>query len=266
MSSGNDWQCEYCGKRFATKYTLQKHVSSNRICTTAREKQLQEQQRQSDWMSEIEKKEQQIHELIQHYETELRELRNAYETRLAIQQHTLQSKEQQIEDLKVIVDKAIAKTGNVTNIRNSQVNVMNVLSEKYEGRTEHDFVLEVARKKFEPYFWDGQKGLANFCVDHIIRTRDGKMILCCTDPTRKRFKYLDADGDMREDIEARLFTEKMSVPISIVCEEVYEKIRTEIHDTMKRDIADSKFLELLNFKNNSNNTEYRQELCTLLNV
>lgn len=260
------WKCTYCEKVFATKYTLQKHLSSNRVCSVARESQEHDQQVASIWVTEMEKKDQQIQELIQKYENEIRELRNAYETKIAIQQHTLQNKEQQIEDLKLIVDKAIAKTGNVTNIKNSQVNVMNVLSEKYEGRTDHDFILEVARKKFEPYFWDGQKGLANFCVDHIIRTKDGKMILCCTDPTRKRFKYLDAEGELREDIEARLFTEKMSIPISIVCEEVYEKIRTEIDDTMKRDMADMKFLELLNFKNNSNNTEYRQELCTLLNV
>jgi hypothetical protein len=255
--------CPFCAKSFATKYTLAKHINSNKACNLAKTIHDEEQKRVD---SEIERKQQEIHNLIQKYETEIREMKTAYETRIAIQENDLRGKEKQIEDLKVIVDKAIAKTGNVTNIKNSNVNVMNILSEKYEGRTEHDFVLEVAREKFEPYFWDGQRGLANFCVDHIIRTKDGKMILCCTDPTRKRFKYLDAQGDMKEDIEARLFTEKMSIPIAIVCEEVYEKIRAEIDDSMKRDMADLKFLELIGFKNSSTNTEYRQELCTLLNV
>jgi hypothetical protein len=133
----------------------------------------------------------------------------------------------------------------------------------------------------EKYFWNGQRGMAQFCFNHIVKSDDGKMILCCTDPVRKRFKYMNPENIIKEDIDARLFTEKISLPIKKVCNEVFENIRKRIGDEleekdkdafevdrleMKMDKAMDNYIEIKNLDNNEKNGEYRAELSILLNI
>lgn len=43
-------------------------------------------------------------------------------------------------------------------------------------------------------FFGGQKRLANFFLERVIKTPDDKMLICCTDTSRKKFKILDDEG------------------------------------------------------------------------
>lgn len=45
------------------------------------------------------------------------------------------------------------------------------------------------------YFWKGQKGMASFCNDNIIKAPE-KPLMSCTDTTRYRFKHLDEKGNV----------------------------------------------------------------------
>jgi hypothetical protein len=190
-----------------------------------------------------------------------------------------------IEHLLHIMEKAVS-TSSTTNINNTTMNVkgnqtiQNILSDKYDQQTDTRRIEDIARNTLEQYFWLGQKGIAQFCLDHIVKTPEGKMVICCTDPSRKRFKYLNADKEMKEDIEARIFTQKISVPIKTVCEEVFDTICKKIEDEreVKKDafdlnfldhkkvIALEKMLEISNVGDNQRNTEYKTELCTLIKI
>ena len=160
--------------------------------------------------------------------------------------------------------------------------IQNILSDKYDEYTSHERIETIARQSIEKYFWEGQAGISRFCVDHIITT-DGddqrKKIICCTDMSRKKFKYLK-DDRLIEDVEARAFTEKISLPIKKVCREVYdatirkiEEEREEKTDAFDLNLLDHKtnraqknLLDIINIDDNNQNTEYKNELSILLKV
>ena len=50
------------------------------------------------------------------------------------------------------------------------------------------------------------------------------MRMVCTDPVRERFKYLDENGVLKEDIQARQFIDKIYPPLRIASEKLYHKI------------------------------------------
>jgi hypothetical protein len=80
-----------------------------------------------------------------------------------------------------------------------------------DNYTEHDF-------------FGGQKRLANFFFEKVIKTPDDKMLICCTDTSRKKFKILDLRGNLKEDIEARQLCEKLKVPTQMITKEIYDKV------------------------------------------
>ena len=205
----------------------------------------------------------------------------------------LMEKDKNIQELKYMLERAnktiedIAKqpkttnTTNTTNIKNQ--NIKNILTnnDKYEENTSRDYIISVGENtNMENYFWRGQKGVAQFVVENIVKTENGKMLLCCTDMTRYRFKYIGEKNEIKEDIEARNFTKKVSGPTKEVFEKVYNSIQEEIEDRIvKRDVEyDSSFLstkramanktysEIQDIDNNQKNSEYKKELSTLINV
>ena len=56
-----------------------------------------------------------------------------------------------------------------------------------------------------------------------------------SDPVRERYRYLDEDGNIQEDILARQFIEKVSKPLIEVSKKVHEDIRDKYHQ-IKEDI------------------------------
>ena len=199
----------------------------------------------------------------------------------------LNEKEEQIDMLRDLLDKALSKPSvtNNTNTSNNNMNVkgnqmiQNILSNQYDEYTSNERIEQIARQSIEKYFWEGQAGISRFCVDHIITTEEGKKIICCTDVSRKKFKYFK-DDRLIEDVEARAFTEKISLPIKKVCREVYdttirkiEEEREEKTDAFELNLLDhktnraqEKLLEIINIDDNNNNTQYKNELSVLLKV
>ena len=180
-----------------------------------------------------------------------------------------------INYLKELLENSLQKptVSNHTTIGNQTI-----LSDHYQRQVDPKRVEEVCRNEFDKYIWQGQKGVALFCNDHIIRT-DGKMVLCCTDPSRKRFKYKE-DGEVKEDIDARAFTEHVSRPIKQVSREMFDDIRKELEEQRmiatdvfemnlldtKIEIALEKMVEISNVDDNRRNTEYKTELCIVTNI
>ena len=134
----------------------------------------------------------------------------------------------------------------------------------------------------ESDFFGGQKRLAGFWVDHVIKTPDDKMMVCCTDVSRKKFKILDIQGNLKEDIEARLLCKKLKVPVKMVTKEIYDTVIERIEKERDRLSSDDRsrrekllddsmraqqmYMDNLNFDDLNYNQDFMHELCVLLNA
>ena len=210
-------------------------------------------------------------EFEKQYETKITDMKFNFEK--TIKDLQIQN-EKLIDSLQKLASQAIDKPTNVTNIKNS-------FSDKYFLET---IVTEDVKRKFQNYlteevFLEGQRGIAQLCTEHIIKTKDNKALMVCTDTSRKKFKYMDENGNMKEDFEARTFTEKVSKPIKDVSKIVYENILSDVksekelvEDTnysRKAYLNDKElktidcFVKINCFDHPDHNTEFKNELAIL---
>lgn len=157
-------------------------------------------------------------------------------------QTQLDKREQSYEQL---ANRAVDRP-TITNQQNTQINAVKITNyltdyKTYQQQTDASWVMQQARAFFEKYFMDwihGQKALARFVVDHIIRCSDnGRMILCCTDTSRKRFIFMNAQDEQQEDMLAKLFMEKISKPIKEVSHQIFNEIVARLEDERKKRIT-----------------------------
>ena len=172
-------------------------------------------------------------------------------------------------------------TNNNNTINNS---IRNHLSPTFTiDKLEDKKLEETMREHYTEFdYFCGQRGLATFLVERVIRTPDEKMMICCTDTSRKKFKILDMNGNLKEDIQARVLCEKIKAPTSIVTKEMYEKITNRIDEERKRLSDDDQsrkfkliddsmraqqyYIDNMNFDDINYNGDFIKELCVLLNV
>jgi hypothetical protein len=308
----SSFKCNGCDKLFGTNLRLNEHIL---ICKKRKEiiynsdiknlkddkdryiKELKDniQLLVNKHVQEIkEERDRHSHELKEERERHSQEIR---ERDKVIERHIQELKDERdkhIQELKNMLENAnktineIAKqpkTTNTTNIKGNQ-NIKNVLTsnDKYQENTSREYIISAAdhmnSENMENYFWKGQSGIAQFVIENIIKTEDGQMVLCCTDFTRHRFKYIDEKNEIREDIEARTFTQKVAGPTKEVFEKVYNNIQENIEDKIvnkdteydsiflstKRAMANKTYSEIKDIDNNQRNSEYKKELSALLNV
>ena len=53
---------------------------------------------------------------------------------------------------------------------------------------------------------EGQKGIAKFAANYLLKDTDNNLNYVCTDPSRKIFKYKNDTGDIEKDINAQKLT------------------------------------------------------------
>ena len=186
-----------------------------------------------------------------------------------------------IDSLRQLASQAIDKpsTSTTNNVTNNTVK--NHFSEKYFLET---ISLDDVKRKCQNYlteeiFLQGQRGIAKLCTDHIIKTKDNKALMICTDVSRKKFKYMDDQGNLKEDHEARAFTEKVSKPIKDVSKIVYENILSDVKyekenveetDYSRKAVLNDKelsaidcFVKITCFDHPDHNNDYKNELAIL---
>ena len=55
----------------------------------------------------------------------------------------------------------------------------------------------------------GQKGVAQFAYNNILKDEEGKLKYVCTDPSRQIFQYKNKDGSMQKDVRATKLTKAL---------------------------------------------------------
>jgi hypothetical protein len=293
-------QCIGCNLAFVNKYNLKLHED---VCRDFLQHQhakeiLEKDKLLSDFKEEQEKR---YIELVQENDQKLADLTHKNEQKLVEFTQTNEKflallKEEharQIADLKQQNDKlqeniqnlareAINRptTSSTTN-NNTVNNIRNNLSTQYTlDEIKAEELMELFRENLtEKVFMSGQKGLAKLCTDKLINTKDAKKMICCTDVTRKKFKYMDKKGNVIEDIEAREFVNKVTKPIKEAGRHVYDTMMSTISDerdhvreddygkkdrlvTQSFQVMD-RYKDIINIDDTKYNTEFTNELAIL---
>ena len=301
--------CTFCKVSVSTKYVLKNHMDTNKACLALRNLEFKTKficKGCNNYSIDIQKlnnhqkicKEYQIYMLKERYEKKIKEIEKEFgET---IIQHETKIKEQVLSFEKIIKDlqtqndklfstienlasKAIERPSTTTTTTTNNVtnNIRATFSDTYFLE---DIKEEDVKRKFQNYlteetFFGGQRTIAKLCSDHIIRTKDKKVLLTCTDTSRKKFKYVDEKGNVKEDHEARLFTEKISKPIKAVSKEVYDSILFDVKnekETLEDDDYSRKaflnnkelsaidsYVKITYFDDPEHNNDFKNELAIL---
>ena len=296
-------ECEHCKLVLKSKSNLKAHLSNNKSCLKIRGLEMESKFTCKDcnlsFINNV--------SLNTHFEIckrkELNKDKNALikeqelklkDQNALIKEQELKLKEQEIQHKKEIlemktqldkmfstIEKLIDKpTSTTTNVTMTTNNVRNIYSDKYflDKLTPEEIKKKCENYLTEQVFFSGQKGIAQLCTDHIIKTKDNKVLLTCSDVSRKKFKYMDENGNLKEDYEARTFTDKVFEPIKKASQVVYENILSDIKDEQEREEIDYNrksvlndktmkaidcFAQIVNIDNPSSNSDFKNELAIL---
>ena len=153
---------------------------------------------------------------------------------------------------------------NVVNTNNKILNIVSPL----------DFTnKEIIKNKIDSnykidYIFSGQKGIAKFAIDHILKDEEGNLKYVCTDPSRQIFKYKDETGEVRKDVEAKKLTNFLveggikDKASDIMNEWWTEETGMTNVDKFELLVDKAKALRIID----SDNNEFKKELATMTTV
>jgi hypothetical protein len=185
-----------------------------------------------------------------------------------------------LENLQKLASQAIDRPTNSTTTTNN-ITIKNHFSDKHflESIKAEDVKMKCQNYLTEQVFLEGQRGIAQLCTEHVIKTKDKKALMLCTDVSRKKFKYIDEQGNIKEDYDARTFTNKVSKPIKDASRLVYDSILFDVKsekenldedDYSRKAYLNSKelktidcFVQISHFDDPDNNQEFKNELAIL---
>ena len=197
-NNGNqNFSCEYCVKKFNTKQHLITHYIS---CKEKKKNEIEEEEENIKILNislqyEIIKLKSQNKKLKEKYKKDI--------TKLKEELYRMEGKLQVHENNQdCLYD--IAKQSKITNT-NINNKILSIQSSFDFNNTE--YVKQLIEEKYDKnYLFQGQKGIAQFAVDYILRDDNGQLKYVCTDPSRQIFKYKDSEGFIKKDVEAKKLT------------------------------------------------------------
>ena len=161
---------------------------------------------------------------------------------------------------KAAITKSTITNNNIINSNNKIINIspLDLSNERIKN------ILET--KYTKDYIFDGQKGLAHFTYEHILKDSENNLSYVCTDPNRQNFKYKNIKGELKKDIKAKELTKQL---IKGGLKETNNKIASAWWTSSIGEIDENKFTTLLpkiseiNTLSVSNNTLFANELSAI---
>ena len=269
--------CEYCLKSFSS-HLLKRHLET---CKFKKENIISVLEEKNKFFEErnkfLEEKYNTQNKLIEELKEELKnknELIEFIKAKISSEIDIKNSLKEEIAGLKAkneiyevehkcILD--IAKQPkNITNTSNKILSIQTTLN-----LNDLDYIKNALENNYKvDYILDGQKGLAEFTVENILKDENGKLKYICTDPSRQIFKYKDESGDIQKDIEAKKLTNYLvDGGIKIKCSNLASDWWTNddgCQDFEKYQLLFEKANEIRNVKND--NTKFKKELVAMTTI
>jgi len=232
-------KCEYCFNTFKDSYKLKNHQKTAKYCV-----EIQRKKTEKDVEKEADKEV--ISKLLLKLATLQRE-------NSCLKEQLQERKKELEENRQVIID--IAKTPKqINNTTNNNLLMMT----PFEMNTER-FSNTIRESFTRDYMIEGQKGVAKFAVDKLLRDENGKLQYVCTDPSRQIYKFKTIDGDMERDVKAQKLTKS-------IVDELKKKAQNITVETITDD-SDIFMLITNNFQDinemDTNNSDFRNTLASL---
>ena len=198
----------------------------------------------------------------------------------------------------------MADRSTITTTTNTYNHTHHVLvdGKTYLEMTDYDRIKAIAHENKEKYFWQGQTGAANLVYDHVLCLNDDdttkndtgtenendtsnssndnekRMLMVCTDVSRKKCKYNNEKNEVVEDIGAAHFLSKVTDPIIEVAKEWHTSVTNHLNDGKrsktidaltvdgKTKQVDKAWFDLMDIKDEEKNQRFVNKLCTLAKV
>ena len=220
-------KCEYCNNVFKSLKTLNQHKRLAKFCLIKQKKELiceycndisysdkDFEYHQNHCIIFIKSKNQELEEKIKELQEENKDIQyyqnetEFYKKQVKEKENQLVEKDNQIKHLQEqivsITKTAVSKpttTTNNNNINNKILNmsILNLDNENIKSIINDKYNLDVIS--------EGQKGVAKFATNFILKDSDGNLNYVCTDASRKIFKYKNNDGELEKDMNAQRLTD-----------------------------------------------------------
>jgi hypothetical protein len=205
-------ECKFCKKQLSTISNLNYHIKNNKNCL-----EIQKNQNQNDnnnlvscdfCKKSFSNKSLKIH---------LKSCKNKSIEIIEEKDKLLKEKDEIIEEMKnrileLEVENKIYKNDHefvknmaaqpkTTTNNNNKIRVMNNFFDNPEK------VKQIVNEKLtQDHICDGQKGVAQFATNFLLRDDEGNINYFCTDPSRSIFKFQNADGEIEKDVKAMKLT------------------------------------------------------------
>ena len=239
--------CEFCNKDFSTKGNLTLHQKRAKFCLAARGLPINtiSSEIKCQYCPKIFSSKQmcKLHEKKCNNKTinEIQQETSLKDQEIMFLKKQLEDKNKEIDYFKQELDFYKQKLGSIalegvkkpTTTNNTSQQITNILTPL--DLNEEKIKTIVENHLDETYFLDAQKGVAKFCFDKLIQTEDGKRRLVCSDPVRERYRYIDEEGNLQEDIQASRFIEKVAKPIIDASKKVHDDLKDK-YSQIKKDI------------------------------
>jgi TolB-like protein len=249
-----NYNCKYCGSNFKRRDLLFKHQNNAQYCLNI---QLREKER--------EREREQLKTELENTKRDLESTKRECE-KLKIE---LESTKRNLEDMKEdrddYKDKVFSLANNPinnytaltnTNTHNGNNNILMLTPFDMNKQKFSDVIKESFTKD---YMIEGQKGVAKFAVDKLLKDEDGKLQYVCTDPSRQIYKFKTIEGDVERDVKAQKLTKN-------IIDELKRKSQSIVVADMNSD-ADVFMLIANNFQEingmEGDNSDFRNTLASL---
>lgn len=188
--------CKYCNKKFFRKYELLRHLQNckNKILLD---------------LENLEKENKLLKEKIEQEEKE-----KLIEENKKLKEENKILKDEKLEITKLAIQKPtkVVKTYNTDNSKRINNTNIKYLTASLSDLSKND-IQKIFRNHFhEKHLLDGIKGFANFVLQSILITPDGRLRYICTDKSRNYFAYIDENGTIQTDIDCSHLLELVHEP------------------------------------------------------
>lgn len=176
-------------------------------------------------------------------------------------QQLLEAKEQIKELQDKLENVAISAVSRPTITTNNTQNNMLINLTPFDIN-KNNFTEKIQKHFDKNYLVNGQKGVAQFVVEKILKDKDGKLMYICTDPSRQIYRFKGNDGIMERDIKAKKLTSAL-----------YEEIKSKSYTITNEEIKGNSdlFLQYSGYfqdiiELDDDNADFRIELANLTTV
>lgn len=253
LSLQTDYSCSGCSSMFITTNHLIIHQETCMKYVVEQCKKKQEEEYTKKLREQEEEYTKKLREQEEEYKKKIRELldeQKEEQTRQRIDYINLEKEKEYLEKhLRFCEEKLnkfenmvedLAKRGTIDNDFSANMSaalqtLRNILSPIYtfDVLSEEDIERCFREAYDEKAFMKGPEGIVDVLYRTIIRTKDGKVLMLCSDFSRKKFKMMDKNKNIIEDIGGILFCKKFGPPLRKIIIEMFTKLDKNISNTYR---------------------------------